>query len=66
MSFHEPVGWSDWLLYTHDSTQAGAGMSYVRSTVHTETGELIASFTQEALIRPLRSTDAAIETRSRL
>lgn len=55
-----------WLLYTHESTQVGAGMSYVRGTVHTEEGELIASFTQEALIRPLRTSDSAITTHARL
>ena len=66
VSFHEPVSWDGWLLYTHESTQVGAGMSYVRGTVHTEAGELIASFTQDALIRPLRTTDANIEVHSRL
>ncbi|WP_216911065.1 acyl-CoA thioesterase [Nocardia noduli] len=66
VSFHEPVTWDGWLLYTHESTQVGAGMSYVRGTVHTERGELIASFTQEGLIRPLRRIDATIEVRSRL
>ncbi|GFG73883.1 acyl-CoA thioesterase [Mycobacterium botniense] len=66
VSFHEPVSWSGWLLYTHESTQVGAGMSYVRGAVHTEDGALIASFTQEALIRPLRSSDTAIEARARL
>jgi len=66
VSFHEPVSWDGWLLYTHESTQVGAGMSYVRGTVHTEAGELIASFTQDALIRPLRTTDANIEVRARL
>jgi acyl-CoA thioesterase II len=66
VSFHEPVRWAGWLLYTHDSTQVGAGMSYVRGAVHTEAGELIASFTQEALIRPLRRTDGAIQVHSRL
>lgn len=66
VSFHEPVSWSGWLLYTHESTQVGAGMSYVRGAVHTEEGELIASFAQEAMIRPLRSTDTAIKTEARL
>ena len=66
VSFHEQVSWDGWLLYTHESTQVGAGMSYVRGTVHTEAGELIASFTQDALIRPLRTTDANIEVHSRL
>ena len=66
VSFHEPVSWSGWLLYTHESTQVGAGMSYVRGAVHTEEGELIASFAQDALIRPLRTTDTAIKTEARL
>ncbi|WP_375483361.1 acyl-CoA thioesterase [uncultured Mycobacterium sp.] len=65
-SFHEPVSWTGWLLYTHESTQVGAGMSYVRGAVHTEEGELIASFAQEALIRPLRQTDTAIKAQARL
>ena len=66
VSFHEPVRWSGWLLYTHESTQVGAGMSYIRGAVHTEGGELIASFSQDAMIRPLRTTDAAIAVEARL
>ena len=66
VSFHEPVRWHGWILYTHESTQVGAGMSYVRGAVHTEEGELIASFAQDALIRPLRTTDTAIKHQSRL
>jgi len=66
VSFHEPVKWTGWLLYTHESTQVGAGMSYVRGAVHTEEGELIASFAQDALIRPLRTSDNAIKTEARL
>ncbi|OBF26727.1 acyl-CoA thioesterase II [Mycobacterium sp. ACS1612] len=66
VSFHEPVRWDGWILYSHESTQVGAGMSYVRGAVHTEEGELIASFTQDALIRPLRTTDTAIKEQSRL
>jgi acyl-CoA thioesterase II len=66
VSFHEPVDWEGWLLYTHESTQVGAGMSYVRGQVHTEQGELIASFVQEGLIRPMRQQDTTIEVRSRI
>ena len=43
VSFHEPVSWDGWILYTHESTQVGAGMSYVRGAVHTEEGDLLAS-----------------------
>lgn len=66
VSFHEPVRWDGWLLYSHESTQVGAGMSHVRGTVHTEEGDLLASFTQDALIRPLRTSDTAIKAQSRL
>jgi acyl-CoA thioesterase-2 len=66
VTFHEPFAWDGWLLYTHESTQVGAGMSYVRGAVHTEAGELIASFTQDALIRPLRNTDTSISAAARI
>ena len=66
VSFHEPFGWDGWILYTHESTQVGAGMSYVRGAVHTEAGELIASFAQDAMIRPLRTTDTSIDASARL
>jgi acyl-CoA thioesterase len=66
VSFHEPVAWDGWLLYSHESTQVGAGMSYVRGAVHTEAGELIASFSQDAMIRPLRTVDTDISVHARL
>jgi acyl-CoA thioesterase II len=65
VSFHEPVRWDGWLLYSHESTQVGAGMSYVRGAVHSEQGELLASFAQDAMIRPLRTADTAIKAQSR-
>ena len=52
VAFHEPVAWEGWLLYHHESTQVGGGMSYVRGQVFTESGALLASFAQEAMIRP--------------
>ena len=66
ITFHEPFGWDGWLLYTHESTQVGAGMSYIRGAVHTEEGELLASFTQDAMIRPMRTTDTSIAVEARL
>jgi len=66
VSFHEPVKWSGWLLYSHESTQVGAGMSYIRGAVHTEEGALIASFSQDAMIRPMRTTDTSIAIEARL
>jgi acyl-CoA thioesterase len=65
VAFHEPVRWDGWLLYSHESTQVGAGMSYVRGAVHAQEGELLCSFAQEALIRPLRTSDTTIDSRAR-
>jgi acyl-CoA thioesterase II len=65
VAFHEPVRWGGWLLYSHESTQVGAGMSYVRGAVHAQEGELLCSFGQEALIRPLRTSDTSIAASAR-
>jgi acyl-CoA thioesterase-2 len=51
ISFHEPVTWDGWLLYDHDSTSVSAGMSYVRGQIRDETGRLLASFSQDGMIR---------------
>jgi acyl-CoA thioesterase len=68
ITFHEPVAWDGWLLYHHESTQVGRGMSYVRGQVFTEQGDLIASFTQDGMIRAfaLDGTDAARAVSARL
>jgi acyl-CoA thioesterase II len=58
ITFHEPVAWEGWLLYHHESTQVGRGMSYVRGQVFTEQGRLIASFTQDGMIRAFVADDA--------
>jgi acyl-CoA thioesterase II len=51
VAFHEPVRADGWLLYRHESTQVGAGMSFVRGQVFGDDGALVASFTQEGLLR---------------
>ena len=38
VTFHEPVVWDGWLLYHHESSQAGSGMAFVRGQVFTEDG----------------------------
>lgn len=64
VSIHEPVAWTGWLLYLHESAQVGDGMPYVRGSEHTEEGELIASFIPDRLIRPLRQTRPTPASRS--
>src|SRR4051812_2393691 len=49
VTFHDPVHWDDWLLYEHESTSVGGGMSFVRGQVFTSAGVLIASFQQEGM-----------------
>ncbi len=60
VTFHDPVAWEGWLLYHHESTHVGGGMSYVRGQVFTEGGALLASFVQEGLIRPFGDEGAAV------
>ena len=59
VSFHDPVQWDGWIRYHHESTFAGAGMSYVRGQVLTEDGRLVMSFTQDAMIRALAPNGSA-------
>jgi acyl-CoA thioesterase-2 len=68
VSFHDPVPWDGWIRYHHESTYAGAGMSYVRGQVLTEDGRLVASFTQDAMIRAFEPDGraASVPVRSRL
>jgi acyl-CoA thioesterase II len=58
--FHDPVRWQDWLLYEHESTSVGGGMSFVRGQVFTHEGTLLASFQQEGMIRHFDATDPAV------
>jgi acyl-CoA thioesterase-2 len=51
VTFHEPVAWEGWLLYHHESSHVGSGMSFVRGQVFTEGGELMASYSQDGMIR---------------
>jgi len=68
ITFHEPVAWDGWIRYHHESTYAGAGMSYVRGQVLTADGRLMASFTQDAMIKGFDAggTESRIPPESRL
>jgi acyl-CoA thioesterase len=41
------------MLYAHESTHAGRGLSYSRAQIFTQSGRLVASFSQESMIRGL-------------
>jgi acyl-CoA thioesterase II len=53
ITFHEPCPVADWLLLSHTSPYAGHGRSYGRADVFARDGQLVASFVQDAMIRPM-------------
>ena len=54
------------MLYHHLSTFAGDGMTHSECRVHTEGGELLASFTVEAMVRPFADGAATLDERTAL
>jgi acyl-CoA thioesterase-2 len=51
MWFHRAFRADDWLLYAQDSPRAAGARGFNRGSVFTRAGELVASVTQEGLIR---------------
>jgi len=51
MWFHRPFRADEWLLYVQDSPSAGGARGFNRGLIYNEAGELIASTTQEGLMR---------------
>jgi acyl-CoA thioesterase len=52
LSLHAEVHADRWMLYHHESTFAGDGMTRAACRVHAEAGELLASFDVDAMVRP--------------
>jgi acyl-CoA thioesterase-2 len=55
MWFHRPFRCDDWLLHVIESPSAQAARGFVRGTVFTRDGRLVASTAQEGLIRSRKS-----------
>jgi acyl-CoA thioesterase II len=53
ISFHDDVRMDRWVLYRHLATVVHDGMAHSECRVHDEDGALVASFTVDAMIRPL-------------
>ena len=53
LTFHEPAPAGEWLLLSHHSPYAGRGRSYGTADVYRSDGALVASYVQDAMIRPL-------------
>jgi acyl-CoA thioesterase len=52
LSLHDEVHADQWMLYHHDSTFAGDGMTHAACRVHAQDGALLASFNVDAMVRP--------------
>jgi len=52
MWFHHPFRVDDWLLYAQDSPSASGARGFNRGALYTRDGKLVASVTQEGLMRP--------------
>lgn len=51
MWFHRPLDLSQWLLYSIESPNASGGRGFVTGKFFNQQGQLVASATQEGLIR---------------
>jgi hypothetical protein len=52
LSLHAEAHADRWMLYHHESTFAGDGMTHAAGRVHAEDGVLLASFNVDAMVRP--------------
>lgn len=59
LTFHEPAHAGDWLLLSHHSSHAGHGRCYGRADVFRTDGALVASYVQDAMIRPMKTAGAS-------
>ena len=53
LSLHRQIRADDWMLYHHLSSFAGEGMTHAECRVHAESGDLLASFSVDAMVRPV-------------
>lgn len=51
ISFHEDIAPDHWMLLANESPFAGRGRAFGRGQVFTQSGQVVASFSQEAMIR---------------
>ncbi|WP_067517148.1 acyl-CoA thioesterase II [Endozoicomonas ascidiicola] len=57
MWFHRPFRMDEWLLHCVESTTAHGARALVRGQIFNQAGELVASTTQEGLIRELKNSE---------
>jgi len=66
LSLHRAVRADEWMLYHHLSTFAGDGMTHSECRVHDVAGDLLASFSVEAMVRPFPAGTGTVDDRTAL
>jgi acyl-CoA thioesterase len=66
VSLHADVRADEWMLFRHHATFAGDGMTHSECRVHDEAGKLLASFTVDAMVRPMRGDPSQVDHRTAL
>lgn len=56
--FHRPARADEWLLYVTDSPWSGGGRGFNRGSIYSRDGALVASVTQEGLVRRRKDSGA--------
>jgi acyl-CoA thioesterase-2 len=55
--FHRPLRFDEWLLYVQESPVAYGARGFARGALYTRGGALVASTTQEGLMRPVKEAE---------
>jgi acyl-CoA thioesterase II len=64
--YHDACALDGWLLVAHESVHAGRGLCDGVGRIFERSGRLVATFSQEALLRAAPERTAGMEVRSRL
>jgi acyl-CoA thioesterase II len=64
LSIHADVRADQWLLYHHESTFAGDGMTHSACTVHDQSGALLASFTTDCMVRAMGGDPSKVDPKT--
>jgi acyl-CoA thioesterase/uncharacterized protein (DUF427 family) len=66
LSVHGPIRADRWMLYHHESTFAGDGMTHSACRVHDDDGRMLASFGVDAMVRKFAASSGAVDERTSL
>lgn len=64
LSLHADIRADEWMLYHHETTFAGDGMTHSTCRVHARDGALLASFTVDAMVRAMPTSMGEADERT--